>query len=465
MTPARQRRAPSPELARLLDGLARIVLVGAALLAAAIAASALHGRAFFLVTTRQWIVLLVLPALAAVALLVAAAQLSTPRRVRLATVVASIVVSLFAANVLVPDVAPPGTTVGATAPKGAPFDRRSTAEVVASLRSQGRPAVPAVYPTNFILSERGRAALSAAKVGFPLAGISNRPTVFCNESGEYIVYDSDQHGFQNPPDAWAGRPDIAMVGDSFVHGVCVPPDRNIAGVLRERGRTVLNLGMGSAGPLSALGRIQEYARARAPADVFWFFYEGNDAYDLEVEAKVPTLMAYLTTEKTQEITRHQAEIDHALLAYAEEHRSGAGPSTGLMRGTWEFLTLRRLRTALSLDAPVELPVPEAPDSGLYGRILAKARDEVASWGGRMHFVYLPAHTRYKSPDKVAPFKVDLVASVRRLGIPTIDIVEAFEPVPDPLDLFPFRSHGHYVEAGYQLVAEAILRALHEHPPT
>jgi lysophospholipase L1-like esterase len=445
--------------------MARFVLLGGALFAAAIAVSAVHGRAFFLVTTRQWIVLLVLPALAAVVLPVAAVRLSPARRIRVATVVASTVLSLLAANVLVADFASPGTAVGAAAPKGAPFDRRSVAQVVASLRSQGKPAVPAVYPTNFILSERGRAALSAADVGFPLAGISNRPTVFCNESGEYIVYDSDQYGFQNPPDAWEGRPDIAVVGDSFVHGVCVPPERNIAGVLRQHGRTVLNLGMGSAGPLSALGRIEEYARALAPANVFWFFYEGNDAYDLEVEAKVPTLMAYLTTERTQAITSHQAEVDDALLAYAEEYGSTAGPSPGLVRGAWEFLTLRRLRTALSLDAPGELPVPEAPDFELYGRILAKARDEVASWGGRMHFVYLPAHTRYKSPDEVAPFKDDLLASVRRLGVPTIDVVEVFEPVPDPLDLFPSRSQGHYVEAGYQLVAEAILRALDEQRPT
>ena len=465
MTPPRHGPEPSPELARLLNGLARPVLVGAAFFAAAIAASAVHGRAFFLVTTRQWIVLLLLPALAAAALPVAAARLSPARRIRVATVVGSIVVSLFAANILVADVGPPGTAVGAAAPKGAPFDRRSVAQVVASLRSQGKPAVPAVYPTNFILSERGRGALSAADVGFPLAGISNRPTVFCNESGEYIVYHSDQYGFQNPPDAWAGRPDIALVGDSFVHGVCVPPERNIAGVLRERGRTVLNLGMGSAGPLSALGRIEEYARALAPADVFWFFYEGNDAYDLEVEAKVPTLMAYLTTERTQAITSHQAEIDRALLAYAEEYGSAAGPSPGLVRGAWEFLTLRRLRSALALDFPVELPVPEAPDFELYGRVLAKARDKVASWGGRMHFVYLPAHTRYRSPDKVGPFKDELLASVRRLGVPTIDVVEVFKPVPDPLNLFPFRSHGHYLEAGYQLVAEAILRALDEQRPT
>jgi hypothetical protein len=32
----------------------------------------------------------------------------------------------------------------------------------------------------------------------PLGGISNRPTVLCNETGQYTIFDSDERGFPNP---------------------------------------------------------------------------------------------------------------------------------------------------------------------------------------------------------------------------------------------------------------------------
>lgn len=32
----------------------------------------------------------------------------------------------------------------------------------------------------------------------PVAGMATTTTVFCNESGEYVVYESDEHGFHNP---------------------------------------------------------------------------------------------------------------------------------------------------------------------------------------------------------------------------------------------------------------------------
>ena len=47
--------------------------------------------------------------------------------------------------------------------------------------------------------------------------------------------------------------------------------------------------------------------------------------------------------------------------------------------------------------------------------------------------------------------------VNKLEISIIDInKELFSKHKDPLSLFPFRSHGHYNEKGYKLVAKKIL---------
>ena len=37
---------------------------------------------------------------------------------------------------------------------------------------------------------------------FPLSGISNTKTIYCNENGYYSIYQSDRYGFNNPDYEW-----------------------------------------------------------------------------------------------------------------------------------------------------------------------------------------------------------------------------------------------------------------------
>jgi hypothetical protein len=64
---------------------------------------------------------------------------------------------------------------------------------------------------------------------------------------------------------------------------------------------------------------------------------------------------------------------------------------------------------------------------------------------------------------------DVLAMVRDLKIPVIDIHEVFQSHKEPLSLFPFRASGHYNEEGHRLVAEEVLtkigKILAESPPT
>ena len=97
---------------------------------------------------------------------------------------------------------------------------------------------------------------------------------------------------------------------------------------------------------------------------------------------------------------------------------------------------------------------------LFRDILLQAKMQVEGWRGRMLFVYLPDWARYTSNTSVGEVaRDDVLAMVRALGIPIIDIHPAFEAHGDPLSLFPFRRPGHYNEIGHQLVAEAVLKTL------
>ncbi|MBM4326385.1 MAG: hypothetical protein FJ118_04390, partial [Deltaproteobacteria bacterium] len=116
--------------------------------------------------------------------------------------------------------------------EGKPFDTRSQLEIVRDLRKEGVQAYPAVSPQQFIGSE-GLLSADGRKI-FPLAGISLRTTVLCNEGGAYATYRSDEHGFNNPAGTWGSGPiDIVLTGDSLAHGQCVDPSHTVAANLRR----------------------------------------------------------------------------------------------------------------------------------------------------------------------------------------------------------------------------------------
>jgi hypothetical protein len=106
---------------------------------------------------------------------------------------------------------------------GFAIDIRDRHEVIADLRKQGIEAVSQVaLPVRFEKQPDSRKA-STNNPGveiMPLGGIANKTTVACNQSGQYLVYETDEHGFHNPKGIWqSGHIDIAAVGNSFTLGV------------------------------------------------------------------------------------------------------------------------------------------------------------------------------------------------------------------------------------------------------
>src|ERR1043165_9680555 len=139
------------------------------------------------------------------------------------------------------------------------FDRRTPLAVTSDLRRAhgdsifALPSRPGIVQ---VVAPAGRGALKGLR---PLAGISRTRTVLCGEASPYQEYDSDRFGFNNPDSVWTSPAAIALIGDSFVHGNCVPTDSTIAGVLRARGIRAVSHGISGNGPLSSLAILREYA--------------------------------------------------------------------------------------------------------------------------------------------------------------------------------------------------------------
>jgi hypothetical protein len=382
--------------------------------------------------------------------------------------------------------------------EGAAFDTRRAINVIHDLREQGIDAGPSIYPQELLLTTSDGTVKSAVSLDgvevLPLASISRRTTVVCNEAGEFLVHETDEHGFNNPPGLWgSGETDVVAVGDSFVQGFCVPPDRTFIAEIRKRYPKTLSLGMGGNGPLVMLASIKEYAEILRPKVLLWFYFEGNDLADLETEKKNALLLRYLNDDFRQGLQQRQAEIDRALGNYVEplirktELRRKLEEVAGLVRG-FEFqpnaivarIKLSQLRTRLGLimaesSQPAAVAGAVGADTMVYGKtrsvwakeqltlfrdILLEAKRSTEQWGGRLYFIYLPAWTAYAPVDGgLNPERDGVLDSVMTAGIPVIDIHEVFQAHPDPLSLFPFRRAHHYNEEGQRLVAQRTLEAI------
>ena len=337
-----------------------------------------------------------------------------------------------------------------------PFDDRTRYQVFEDLRRENVQVYPGMNVSQI-------AGLKGIEVSgeplLPLAGISEVLTIHCNESGEYTFYVADKNGFNNSSELYP-KSDIVLVGDSFAHGNCVLAGEDIAGQLRKRQIKAINLGYSGNGPLIELATLREYAAPLKPKIVLWLYYEGNDLEDLLVEAQSPPFRAYLQRDFSQHLLNRQHEINQALIEYIEKRAEELEEKDLRDAGVFDTQIARiarfqQVRQRFKFLSPSrQSPTPPLP---LFEEILQEARDLTISMDGKFYFVYLPGWSRYaaEANEDDLFYRDQVLAIVRSLDIPVIDMHEIFVQHPDPLSLFPFRIEGHYTAEGYELVASTI----------
>ncbi len=342
---------------------------------------------------------------------------------------------------------------------GIKFDTRTKMEVFKEMKEKGIDMVPTFLP--YILIEDNGLEKNGHKI-YPLGGVSKKTTLLCNESGEWVSFDSDEHGFNNPTGIFENKIDIALVGDSFTEGHCVK-NGDIGYHLRNSGIGALNLGKTGNGPLIEFASLKEYVEPLKPKYVLWIYAEVNDIENLRNEQKSPFLLQYLDNSFSQNLINRQSEIDSVL----NEYTTRKGHENKIFKKTirytiekkiaflQETLMLSQVRRALGFIVP-KIIIPD--DYPIFTQLLYNAKKLTSSWGGKLYFVYLPSYARYAYKiDKDSLYDRNKVLSiVKDLNIPVIDIHnDVFATHPDPMALFPFRGYGHYNNEGYRLVAKTI----------
>jgi len=295
---------------------------------------------------------------------------------------------------------------------------------------------------------------------FPLGSKSLSRTIFCNENGYYAIYNSDRYGFNNPDTEWNQKEiEYLVIGDSFAHGACVNRPDDLASFLRKHSnKHVINLGFSDFGPLSEYATIKEYFPTNAKVNnIVWFFYEGNDIYDLESELQIPYLANYLKSEDySQNLKSKQNEIDNLALNITNDRLSnknssnlssihvGENNKTSLLIKIINFTKLSKIRKFY-------LPKPQKE----LIEIFKKTQEFAKKNNSELHIVYMPAYQRYKGLN-YSIIKNQIKNISKKLNINLIDIdEEIFSKEKDPFGLFPFKMYGHYTVEAYEKISKKI----------
>lgn len=347
--------------------------------------------------------------------------------------------------------------------QGIVFDTRDKIEVIRDIEKQGIYLTPSFYPRIYLhdLIKNNLKDIIKFRI-FPINGLSNSKTILCNENGNFVFFNSDEHGFNNPKGLFnKNKVDIALIGDSFTQGFCVEPGEDIGSRMRVNGKHVLNLGLGNNGPLIELASLIEFAKPVKPKIVLWLYFEGNDIDDLKDETQSSILLKYLNEKDfSQNLIHRQPEINIIVSNFlAKKFIKNHQKKRSLSNHILGIVKLHHLRKLLRKRkyAPHSFPPPPS----ILKAILNKAKNVSNSWGGRFYFVYLPSWGRYaKDVDQNTYIHRDKVLSIiRELNIPIIDMHEIFSSQPDPLNFFPFKLRGHYTNEGYRLTAKAIIQGI------
>ena len=370
---------------------------------------------------------------------------------------------------------------------GRPIDSRTRLEVVRDLRSHGVDAVPFTGFGDLTITNPDGHAVPI------VGGVSMATTVYCNESGQYLIYDADEHGFNNPRGLYGRVPlQVALIGDSYTHGACVPNEASIANHIRTAFPRTLNLGASSAGPLSGLARFMEYAASLSPRFVVWHWFEGNELVDLQREFAQEPLRRYLTTDAPFGLKMRQDEIDQVSRVSINTEMQRVAINTEMQRSEHGedvvagILLLRSIRTRLAAAVATVLRLRRGEGGSedelttdellaVSERILTIVRDAIRGWGGELVMVYLPDSIRYcdavpawrefctkEVPQRrrweVGP-RDDLLEMFSRLSLPVVDGHAAFLSTGRSPNDFFYYAGSHYSPFGYRVIAEATLREL------
>ena len=354
--------------------------------------------------------------------------------------------------------------------------------VFEELKKEGKRGIKRFSPGALVVNDMPGIDFEGETV-FPFAGVSNIGTVYCKESGFWVVYDSDEHGFRNKKGTWKDAkkvsPDVVLLGDSFTQGACIEESDTFSSAIRRTGRSVINTGVGGTGPIIQYGIFKEYIAPVKPKKVLWMFF-AEDIRDAVTEAKNPLLSNYLSDAGfKQDLMNKQDLIDKSLSFFYEvgypkmlydltnkrQDRKYIVTAKIVERsffsGSKSFFQVKKLIRSLHEDVdPTEGNEEHKLD--LFQTVLSKMNEEIKGWGGELVFAYIPTWVQYGGTKDSYGISVtdnyllkkDIINIVEEHGVKSIDLDSEFIRKNDaPHTMYNDNKYGHFHPTAYREIGE------------
>jgi hypothetical protein len=147
----------------------------------------------------------------------------------------------------------------------------------------------------------------------PLSGYKNSIIILClDEHNKPIYYLSDNNGFSNKKKNDIN--DFLLIGDSYVHGMCVNTKDNLNSQFDKFFFKTSSLGVGGNGPLLEFATFKEYEEDYNYKDLILFITPSNDFKDLSNERNNKILMNYLNVSNfKQNIKKPENELKKEII--------------------------------------------------------------------------------------------------------------------------------------------------------
>jgi hypothetical protein len=306
-----------------------------------------------------------------------------------------------------------------------------------------------------------------------LGHLPNVRAKLCNGDYGSVFITTDRFGLNNPDYIYNDQIHVAFVGDSFIHGFCLPEGEDVVSHFREFQPRTANMGLTGTNPLAYLAIIGRHVAQVRPRHVVVCFYEGNDLRDLPAGFRSPWLPSALeegtdfgsspasatTLERVAEIQQKRLageQLDARLMGGFKQDR-GLGD---LVRNPVIIQNFVALSSTTSMLGFSYGRPPGNLDA--FAKILVRMKEIVSDWDGELHLCYLPSRRRFglfssHYAHDVTRNKVLEVA--RDLEIDIIDLTPAFVGISNPRSLYS--SDGHFSMKG----AEVVARYIAEHSTT
>lgn len=296
---------------------------------------------------------------------------------------------------------------------------------------------------------------------YPLSGISNKNTIWCNENGYEVFYKSDRYGFINSDEDWdKNEIDYLIVGDSFGRSSCVKKEESISENLKKLGiNTVINLSNSGTGPLTQYATLKEYlSTIKKVNNIIWIYFEGNDFYNLSMELKNKNLLKYLNDDTfNQSLSNKQKMIDKNLNLFMKQ-------KIDEYNNKFQFDFLNTFKNYIKLQnvrkftiEKIKLKKKNTLIPKEFELILKLVKNLSVNKGAKLYFVYLPDLSRYEGKiDQKNYLGYEKVLNlVDSLKIDIIDLNQLlFTKIDNPISLRPYLG-AHFNKEGYKLVSEKI----------